>query len=115
MEKRDNRDKVGISPILYLAAIAMILIAVLYACAGRRGQRSATPEVTPSPATPSLDMPGPDTPGAGVPGAGVPGAGVPALDEEAAAPDDEPTTVLDLSGGSLEVLRVGLGDVSQFT
>ena len=27
----------------------------------------------------------------------------------------EPTTVLDLSGGSLEVLRVGLGDVSQFT
>ena len=25
-----------------------------------------------------------------------------------------PTTVLDLSGGSLEVLRVGLGDVSQF-
>ena len=27
----------------------------------------------------------------------------------------EPTTVLDLSGGSVEVLRVGLGDVSQFT
>jgi tRNA A37 threonylcarbamoyladenosine synthetase subunit TsaC/SUA5/YrdC len=27
----------------------------------------------------------------------------------------QPTTVIDLSGGSLEVLRVGLGDVSQFT
>lgn len=27
----------------------------------------------------------------------------------------EPTTVLDLSGGSVEVLRVGLGDVSHFT
>ena len=27
----------------------------------------------------------------------------------------EPTTVLDLSGGSVEVLRAGLGDVSQFT
>jgi tRNA threonylcarbamoyl adenosine modification protein (Sua5/YciO/YrdC/YwlC family) len=27
----------------------------------------------------------------------------------------EPTTVLDLSSGSVEVLRVGLGDVSQFT
>jgi tRNA threonylcarbamoyl adenosine modification protein (Sua5/YciO/YrdC/YwlC family) len=27
----------------------------------------------------------------------------------------EPTTVLDMSGGSVEVLRVGLGDVSQFT
>ncbi len=27
----------------------------------------------------------------------------------------EPTTVLDLSGGSVEVLRVGRGDVSQFT
>ena len=26
----------------------------------------------------------------------------------------EPTTVLDLSSGSLEVLRVGRGDVSQF-
>lgn len=27
----------------------------------------------------------------------------------------EPTTVLDLSGGNVEVLRVGRGDVSQFT
>ena len=27
----------------------------------------------------------------------------------------EPTTVLDMSGGAVEVLRVGLGDVSQFT
>jgi tRNA A37 threonylcarbamoyladenosine synthetase subunit TsaC/SUA5/YrdC len=27
----------------------------------------------------------------------------------------EPTTVLDLSGGSVDVLRVGRGDVSQFT
>ncbi len=27
----------------------------------------------------------------------------------------EPTTVLDLSGGSVEILRVGRGDVSQFT
>ena len=27
----------------------------------------------------------------------------------------EPTTVLDLSGGNIEVLRVGRGDVSQFT
>ena len=27
----------------------------------------------------------------------------------------EPTTILDLSGGSVEVLRVGRGDVSQFT
>jgi tRNA A37 threonylcarbamoyladenosine synthetase subunit TsaC/SUA5/YrdC len=27
----------------------------------------------------------------------------------------EPTTVLDLSGGSVVVLRVGRGDVSQFT
>jgi tRNA threonylcarbamoyl adenosine modification protein (Sua5/YciO/YrdC/YwlC family) len=26
----------------------------------------------------------------------------------------EPTTVLDLSGGSVEILRVGRGDVSQF-
>ena len=27
----------------------------------------------------------------------------------------EPTSVLDLSGGKVEVLRVGRGDVSQFT
>jgi len=27
----------------------------------------------------------------------------------------EPTSILDLSGGTVEVLRVGRGDVSQFT
>ena len=27
----------------------------------------------------------------------------------------EPTTVLDLSGGAIEVLRAGRGDISQFT
>ena len=34
---------------------------------------------------------------------------------EAGAMGIEPTTVLDLSNGSVEVLRVGRGDVSQFT
>jgi small-conductance mechanosensitive channel len=91
VEERDNGHKVGISPILYLAAIALILIAVLYACAGGRGQRSAAPEVTPA-ATPGLDTPGVATPGVDTPGATVtPDAGT----QETAAPDDEPTTALD--------------------
>lgn len=34
---------------------------------------------------------------------------------DSGAPGFEPTSVLDLSSGSVEVLRVGRGDVSQFT
>lgn len=34
---------------------------------------------------------------------------------DSGSPGIEPTTVLDLSSGSVEVLRVGRGDVSQFT
>lgn len=34
---------------------------------------------------------------------------------DSGAPGIEPTSVVDLSGGSVEILRVGRGDVSQFT
>jgi tRNA A37 threonylcarbamoyladenosine synthetase subunit TsaC/SUA5/YrdC len=34
---------------------------------------------------------------------------------DAGATGIEPTTVLDLSGGAVEILRAGRGDVSQFT
>jgi small-conductance mechanosensitive channel len=47
MSERDNRHKVGINPVLYLVAIAMILVAILYACAGGRWQDTTAPTATP--------------------------------------------------------------------
>jgi len=82
MEERDSRNKVGVNPILYLVAIAMILVATLYACAGRRGEETAAPTATPQ----TQAMPGVTV---------TSGASAPMTVEEDASPDAKPTTALD--------------------
>jgi small-conductance mechanosensitive channel len=89
VEKRGSRDKTGINPILYLAAIALILVAVLYGFAGGREQDAAAPTNTPAPANTPASV---DT---GVSAGSQMPAGSQAGEEGDGASDVEPTTALD--------------------